>query len=65
MGLEELYNEMLQKNLFPDVVTYNLLIHGYSKFGNLHKAFELFDEMKDYAILWKLSSYREIWWKRD
>ncbi|KAJ6707762.1 hypothetical protein OIU85_028070, partial [Salix viminalis] len=37
--------EMNEKGLVPDSITYNILINGYCRCGNVKKAFTLHDEM--------------------
>eukprot|EP00210_Caulerpa_lentillifera_P000289 g282.t1 len=42
---EELFCLMAQRNVTPNVVTYNTMMSGYSKTGNYKRVFALFDEM--------------------
>ncbi|KAJ8441919.1 hypothetical protein Cgig2_020064 [Carnegiea gigantea] len=42
---DRVFESMLQTNHKPTEAVYNILIHGHSKCGNLHKAYKLYKEM--------------------
>lgn len=42
---DTIIKEMYEKGISPDSITYNILIYGYCRSGNLKKAFGLHDEM--------------------
>lgn len=46
----ELFNEMPQRELNRNVVTYTAMISGLSKYGRADEAFKLYDEMKAAGI---------------
>lgn len=45
-----LADEMRRKKVSPDVFSYNVLIAGYRRLGNLDRAHELFKEMRKEGI---------------
>ncbi|PKA67165.1 Pentatricopeptide repeat-containing protein [Apostasia shenzhenica] len=45
LSVDNLLDDMQEKNLAPDSNTYNFLVHGYYKCGNVLKAVEVFYEM--------------------
>ncbi|KAK4375184.1 hypothetical protein RND71_005861 [Anisodus tanguticus] len=48
---EMLLDEMRRQNVSPDVKTYNIMICGYKRRGQLDLAYDMFNEMIDEAIL--------------
>lgn len=46
----KLFDSMVEECCTPDVVTYNTLINGICKEGNMEKALKLMDEMLERGL---------------
>lgn len=42
---EEVFQHMRNGNIYPDTVSFNVLISGYAKMGDIKKAFKLFNDV--------------------
>ena len=56
----KLFEEMLQKGLQPNVITYNALISACGKFAMTAKALHLFEEMQKQGLQPKVITYTAV-----
>jgi len=57
---EEIFNQMLEHDIKPDVVTYGILINGYAKAGKIPKAQDAFDQLINAGLSPEIKQYTAL-----
>ena len=56
----KLFDEMIQRNMVPNTVTYNTLIDGYCKVGGIEEALGFKERMKEQNVECNLVTYNSL-----